>query len=310
MLSCFIIHILSCYLMALLSMAFFTLLERKLLGYFQLRKGPNKVGVLGLGQPFADALKLFSKEHSKPSLSLWGPFMCAPVFGLGLALLTWSLYPHSSPSSFFFFGILFFLCVSSMNVYSVLMAGWMSNSKYSLLGSLRGVAQTISYEVSMTLILISVLIFLNTYCLSEMTLLQWMPKGVLCLPVMVIWFISMLAETNRTPFDFAEGESELVSGFNTEYSGNLFALIFMAEYTNILGVSFVTSSLFMMSSGMGTWLVDMQLIFWTLFFSILFIWVRATFPRMRYDRLMSLAWISILPFALSLLFFFIFFFFI
>uniref|UniRef100_UPI0030E35F0B NADH dehydrogenase subunit 1 n=1 Tax=Glyphohesione klatti TaxID=3053539 RepID=UPI0030E35F0B len=298
----FLIHILSSYLMALLAMAFFTLLERKAIGYFQLRKGPNKVGIMGLPQPFADALKLFCKEQAKPNMSNFIPFLTAPMLSLFLALLLWSLYPHSSPSIFLTFSAILFLCISSLNVYATLSAGWFSNSKYALLGALRGVAQTISYEVSMALILISALILSNTYSLLHMKLYQWTPLSIMMFPLFIIWFITMLAETNRTPFDFAEGESELVSGFNTEYSSGSFALIFMAEYSNIIGMSFISSTLFMTCIPINCLMSDAQLILQTLFLSFLFIWIRATFPRLRYDRLMSLTWKSFLPISLGMLF--------
>nr|AVW86149.1 NADH dehydrogenase subunit 1 [Panthalis oerstedi] len=295
-----VINVFISFVMALLAMAFFTLLERKALGYFQIRKGPNKVGIMGLPQPFADALKLLSKEQASPSLANSAPFFVAPVSGLFLALSLWILYPSSYPTHFFTFGALLFLCISSLNVYSTLAAGWSSNSKYALLGALRGVAQTISYEVSMALTLLGALLLflsLNTNIISTTTL-SWV--ALLLIPSSLIWFTTTLAETSRTPFDFAEGESELVSGFNTEYSSGAFALIFMAEYTNILMMSLLTS-IFFIGSVSQPLLNNLFLLLKTTLISFLFLWVRASFPRMRYDRLMDLTWKSFLPYSLSVL---------
>nr|QWT70098.1 NADH dehydrogenase subunit 1 [Arctonoe vittata] len=286
----------------LLSMAFFTLLERKVLGYAQIRKGPNKVGIAGLPQPLADALKLLSKEQSKPTLSNLAPFLITPLMSLFLALVLWFLLPSSYPTHFFMYGIMFFLCISSLNVYTTLIAGWSSNSKYALLGALRSIAQTISYEVSMALILLGVLMLLLSFDLN--VILSSMKTWIILLltPSFLTWFATTLAETNRSPFDFAEGESELVSGFNTEYSGGTFTLIFMAEYTNILFMALLSALLFSGSLSLP-FLNNLLLMLVTAFLSFLFLWVRASFPRMRYDRLMSLTWKSFLPFSLAMLMF-------
>nr|AVW86200.1 NADH dehydrogenase subunit 1 [Pisione sp. YZ-2018] len=292
------------FVCALLAMAFYTLLERKVLGYAQIRKGPNKVGIMGLPQPFADALKLLTKEQSKPSLANFIPFLSAPIFGLFLALILWILYPSSFPSHFFLFGVLFFLCISSLNVYTTLAAGWTSNSKYALLGALRGVAQTISYEVSMALILLGALLPLASFNLSLINLSQFSWISLMILPSALVWFTTALAETNRSPFDFAEGESELVSGFNTEFSSGSFALIFMAEYTNIVMISLISAVLYMGALPFLS-LNSVWLPFKTCFFAFLFLWVRSSLPRMRYDRLMSLTWKSFLPFSLGILMFLI-----
>nr|YP_009244947.1 NADH dehydrogenase subunit 1 [Amynthas pectiniferus]AMO27071.1 NADH dehydrogenase subunit 1 [Amynthas pectiniferus] len=283
--------------MALVAMAFYTLMERKFLGYFHLRKGPNKVGLMGIPQPFSDAIKLFVKEQAKPTPANKSPFMVAPTMALILALMMWAIYPHSHQSFFLQFSVLYFLCVSSMNVYATFMAGWSSNSKYALLGALRGVAQTISYEVSMSLILLSALVLIMTMDFTKMVMYSWML--MMLMPLTVTWFITNLAETNRTPFDFAEGESELVSGFNIEYSSGLFAMIFMAEYMNILVMSLFTSIIFMSMPNML--MSDILLLLKTLFLAMLFVWVRATFPRMRYDHLMNLTWKSFLPLSLTCL---------
>nr|BDQ43990.1 NADH dehydrogenase subunit 1 [Amynthas conformis]BDQ44029.1 NADH dehydrogenase subunit 1 [Amynthas conformis] len=293
----FFTSILLSLVMALVAMAFYTLMERKFLGYFHLRKGPNKVGLMGVPQPFSDAIKLFVKEQAKPTPSNKSPFMVAPTMALILALMMWAIYPHTHQSYFLQFSVLYFLCVSSMNVYATFMAGWSSNSKYALLGALRGVAQTISYEVSMSLILLSALVLTMTMDFTKMTSYSWML--LMLLPLTVTWFITNLAETNRTPFDFAEGESELVSGFNIEYSSGLFAMIFMAEYMNILVMSLFTSIIFM--SMPNTPMSDMLLLMKTIMLAMLFVWVRATFPRMRYDHLMNLTWKSFLPLSLTCL---------
>nr|YP_010481497.1 NADH dehydrogenase subunit 1 [Eisenia nordenskioldi]UIX22962.1 NADH dehydrogenase subunit 1 [Eisenia nordenskioldi]UIX22975.1 NADH dehydrogenase subunit 1 [Eisenia nordenskioldi] len=293
----FFTSILMSAVLALLAMAFYTLMERKFLGYFHLRKGPNKVGIMGLPQPFADAIKLFVKEQASPTPSNQMPFLFAPTMGLVLSLMLWVIYPHSHQSFFLQFSVLYFLCVSSMNVYTTFLAGWSSNSKYALLGALRGVAQTISYEVSMSLILLSALVLLATMDFTKMVLTSWV--ALMFIPLFTVWFITNLAETNRTPFDFAEGESELVSGFNVEYSSGLFALIFMAEYANILMMSLFTSLIFF--STLMTPLEDMLLVSETIMLAALFVWIRATYPRMRYDHLMNLTWKTFLPVSLALL---------
>nr|AVW86174.1 NADH dehydrogenase subunit 1 [Eulepethus nanhaiensis] len=292
------INILLSFVLALLAMAFFTLLERKALGYFQIRKGPNKVGIMGLPQPFADALKLLIKEQSKPTMANILPFLFAPIMGLFLALALWYLYPISHPTHFISFGILMFLCISSLNVYSTLAAGWSSNSKYALLGSLRSVAQTISYEVSMSLILLSAILLSLTFNISILMSSQFSWILLLNIPLFLTWFTTTLAETNRTPFDFAEGESELVSGFNTEYSSGSFALIFMAEYMNIIMMS-LFSVMFFSGCLPHPFLNNIIMTLKTTLIAFVFVWVRATFPRMRYDRLMNLTWKSFLPFSLG-----------
>uniref|UniRef100_A0AAU6QGY2 NADH-ubiquinone oxidoreductase chain 1 n=1 Tax=Prionospio plumosa TaxID=3050096 RepID=A0AAU6QGY2_9ANNE len=296
----FILSSIITFLLILLAMAFFTLLERKVLGYIQIRKGPNKVGIMGLPQPFADALKLFAKEQAHPSMTNFMPFYFAPFLSLLLALLLWTTYPSSTPSMIMPFSILLFLCISSLNVYGTLGAGWASNSKYSLIGALRGVAQTISYEVSMSLILMSSLIISQSFnlCTPAFSMKSWV--SLMILPMFLVWLITMLAETNRTPFDMAEGESELVSGFNTEYSSGPFALIFMAEYTSILAMSMFSAALFTSSMSVP-FMSDLFFAMKTTFIAFCFIWVRGTLPRMRYDRLMSLTWKTFLPAVLATL---------
>nr|QPL15870.1 NADH dehydrogenase subunit 1 [Acanthephyra sp.] len=279
----------------LVAVAFLTLLERKILGYIQIRKGPNKVGFMGLLQPFADAVKLFTKEQTLPTMSNFAPYYMSPVFSLFISLLVWLVMPYEMGLVSFKMSVLFFLCCTSLGVYSTMGAGWSSNSKYALLGCLRAVAQTISYEVSLALILLSFLFLVGGFDLglfSEYQRYMWFV--VLTFPLALVWFASCLAETNRTPFDFAEGESELVSGFNTEYSAGGFALIFMAEYASILFMSVLFSLIFL-----GGFLSGISFYFKAMFISFCFVWVRGTLPRFRYDKLMYLAWKSFLPVALN-----------
>jgi len=290
------------YICVLLAVAFFTLLERKGLRYIQIRKGPNKVGIAGLPQPLADAAKLLTKEIAKPIIANYSPYFLAPVFSFILALLLWQLYPSLYSISYFKWGVLFFLCVSGLNVYGTLLAGWSSNSKYALLGSLRAIAQTISYEVSIALILLFPLFIVGRFRFLEIRESQrvlWL--SFLMLPVSFIWFVTCVAETNRAPFDFAEGESELVSGFNIEYGSAGFALIFLAEYANILIIRLFSAILFFGGNYIFIWKRDLVFMFKVLFFAFLFIWVRGSYPRFRYDLLMSLTWKGFLPAALSFL---------
>nr|ALO70697.1 NADH deshydrogenase subunit 1 [Medon apicalis] len=285
----------------LIGVAFLTLLERKVLGYIQIRKGPNKVGFMGILQPFSDAVKLFSKESMYPLMSNFNMYYMSPILNLFLSLLLWMCMPFISLMFNFNMGFLFFLCVSSLGVYSVMISGWSSNSNYSLLGGLRAVAQTISYEVSLAMILLSFLfLILSLNMIDFMNYQNLIWFIFLMLPLSMIWFISSLAETNRTPFDFAEGESELVSGFNVEYSSGGFALIFLAEYSSILFMSMLCVLMFM-GCDLYSWFFFIKLGF----MSFLWIWVRGTLPRFRYDKLMYLAWKSFLPISLNYLFLFI-----
>nr|YP_010362083.1 NADH dehydrogenase subunit 1 [Agriotes fuscicollis]UNQ87643.1 NADH dehydrogenase subunit 1 [Agriotes fuscicollis] len=284
----------------LVGVAFLTLLERKVLGYIQIRKGPNKVGFVGIPQPFSDAIKLFSKEQVSPIMSNYWSYYFSPVLNFFLALFLWICIPFFSGFLNFSLGILFFLCVSSLGVYTIMIAGWSSNSNYSLLGGLRCVAQTISYEVSLSMILLSFLVLVSSVSIYDFIFYQYYIWFlILGMPLGLIWFVSSLAETNRTPFDFAEGESELVSGFNVEYSSGGFALIFLAEYSNILFMSILFVFIFL-----GGDLYSIAFFVKLVFLSFMFIWVRGTLPRYRYDKLMYLAWKSFLPVSLSYLMFF------
>nr|YP_009571946.1 NADH dehydrogenase subunit 1 [Narosa nigrisigna]QBH74725.1 NADH dehydrogenase subunit 1 [Narosa nigrisigna] len=285
----------------MIGVAFLTLMERKVLGYIQIRKGPNKLGILGILQPFSDAIKLFTKEQTYPNFSNYISYYFSPIISFMLSLLIWMLIPYYFNMLSFNLGMLFFFCCTSLGVYMVMIAGWSSNSNYALLGGLRAVAQTISYEVSLALIMMSSIIFI-----MDFNLLKFMNYQDLCwfmmimLPLSLCWLSSSMAETNRTPFDFAEGESELVSGFNIEYSSGGFALIFLAEYSSILFMS-----MFFILMYMGGY--DLKLIFYLklVLISFLFIWVRGTLPRYRYDKLMYLAWKSYLPISLNFLLFFV-----
>nr|QLI42481.1 NADH dehydrogenase subunit 1 [Trogoderma granarium] len=279
----------------LVGVAFLTLMERKVLGYIQLRKGPNKVGMVGILQPFGDAIKLFTKEQTNPSLSNYLFYYISPVLNLFLALLLWFCLPWGFYLVGFNYSVLFFLCCSSLGVYTIMIAGWSSNSNYSLLGSLRSVAQTISYEVSLSLIFLSYLFLISSLSLMDFCVYQrniWF--FFLCFPLCMMWLVSALAETNRTPFDFAEGESELVSGFNVEYSSGGFALIFLAEYSNILFMGLVSCLIFM-GGDFYSWFFFVKMAVIVFFW----LWARGTLPRYRYDKLMYLAWKIYLPVSLS-----------
>nr|YP_010729857.1 NADH dehydrogenase subunit 1 [Parnassius jacobsoni]WEF74728.1 NADH dehydrogenase subunit 1 [Parnassius jacobsoni] len=284
----------------LIGVAFLTLLERKVLGYIQIRKGPNKVGYMGVLQPFSDAIKLFTKEQIFPIYSNYISYYFSPIISFILSLMIWMLIPYYFNMISFNLGILFFLCCTSMGVYTVMVAGWSSNSNYSLLGGLRAVAQTISYEVSLALIMMSSIILIMDFNMMMFFIYQdliWF--FFLMLPLSLCWISSSLAETNRTPFDFAEGESELVSGFNIEYSSGGFALIFLAEYSSILFMSMLFILMYMGGYNMSLlFYLKLSLI------SFLFIWVRGTLPRYRYDKLMYLSWKSYLPVSLNYLLFF------
>nr|YP_010173767.1 NADH dehydrogenase subunit 1 [Bovichtus angustifrons]QSJ54397.1 NADH dehydrogenase subunit 1 [Bovichtus angustifrons] len=287
----------------LLAVAFLTLIERKVLGYMQLRKGPNIVGPYGLLQPIADGLKLFIKEPVRPSTASPILFLLTPVLALTLALTLWTPMPAPYPMADINLGILFVLALSSLAVYSILGSGWASNSKYALIGALRAVAQTISYEVSLGLILLSIIMLtggytLNTFLLAQETTWLILPAW----PLTAMWYISTLAETNRAPFDLTEGESELVSGFNVEYAGGPFALFFLAEYANILLMNTLSAVLFLGASHIPLLpeLTAINIMTKAALLSVLFLWIRASYPRFRYDQLMHLIWKNFLPLTLAL----------
>nr|YP_009158071.1 NADH dehydrogenase subunit 1 [Dolicheulota formosensis]AKJ85738.1 NADH dehydrogenase subunit 1 [Dolicheulota formosensis] len=281
-------------LCALIGVAFLTLLERKILSYVQNRKGPNKVGLVGLFQPFSDALKLFLKEKIIPNASNKYMFIGFPILGLGLGLYMWGLLPSLNAFSLTIMPLLLFLCISAMNVYVVMGAGWCSNSLYAFLGAMRASAQTISYEISLVFLILFPMLLLPSFSFFEV-LVAYPAIGLLFFSPL-LWVISALAETNRAPFDFAEGESELVSGFNVEYGGGSFALLFLGEYTIILFMSVLTSACFLSPRYLFLY------VFLGFVVAVIFLLVRGVFPRLRYDKLMNLCWKSILPLSISCLF--------
>jgi len=301
-----ILKILIIVIPLLVAVAYLTLAERKVLGYMQARKGPNVVGVYGLLQPLADGLKLFTKELVIPHYANLFIYVAAPVLSFTLALIAWGIIPYDKGVviSDLKVGILFTLAVSSISVYAILMSGWASQSKYAFLGAIRAAAQMISYEVSIGLIIITVILCVGSLNITEIVLAQ--SSGIWyffpLFPAAMMFFASALAETNRAPFDLTEGESELVSGYNVEYASMSFALFFLAEYAHIILMSCLTTILFL-----GGWLSPIVFLkggpawfgFKTSFIILLFIWVRASFPRMRYDQLMALLWKSYLPLSLA-----------
>nr|YP_009412881.1 NADH dehydrogenase subunit 1 [Microcebus jollyae]AIW63908.1 NADH dehydrogenase subunit 1 [Microcebus jollyae]AIW63921.1 NADH dehydrogenase subunit 1 [Microcebus jollyae] len=299
----FMINLFLLIIPIILAMAFFTLIERKMLGYMQLRKGPNIVGPHGLLQPFADAVKLFIKEPLQPLASSMSLYTIAPTLALSIALIMWIPMPLPQPLINMNMGLLFMLATSSLAVYSILWSGWASNSKYALIGALRAVAQTISYEVTLAIILLSIILMSGSFTLSNLIMTQeYLWLVIPSWPLTMMWFISTLAETNRAPFDLTEGESELVSGFNVEYAAGPFALFFMAEYTNIIMMNALTTIIFL-----GTLynphmpeIYTTNFTMKTLLLAMLFLWVRASYPRFRYDQLMHLLWKNFLPLTLSL----------
>nr|AHZ34681.1 NADH dehydogenase subunit 1 [Batillipes longispinosus] len=272
-----------------ISVAFFTLLERKILSYTQIRKGPNKVGIAGILQPFADAIKLLTKEEftlkSGGILIYW----ISPAFGFLIMTFLWQMQMSFWGATVHNAGLVLFMCAIGAGGYGVIFAGWSSNSKYSLLGGLRAVAQTISYEVSLALILIILVFICGSFSLKQFNESYYLiPVIMLFLPGAFMLIISMVVETNRAPFDLSEGESELVSGFNVEYGGTKFALIFLAEYGMIIFMSYVLSIVLIGFSILAN-------IVFTLLFCTLFLVLRASMPRIRYDHLMNLVWKSYLP---------------
>jgi NADH-quinone oxidoreductase subunit H len=293
----------------LIGVAYLTYFERKVMGAIQLRKGPNVVGPFGLWQPYADAIKMMFKETIIPTGADRLLFTIAPMITFGLAVVAWAVIPvnnHWAVANINV-GILYLFAISSLGVYGIIIAGWASNSKYAFLGAMRSAAQMVSYEVSMGFVIVTVLICVGSLNLNDIVMAQrhiWF--AIPLLPLFVIFFISGLAETNRAPFDLAEGETEIVAGFFVEYSAMSFALFFLGEYANMILISAMTTILFL-----GGWLSPIPFapfiwvpgVAWFLLKILLclfvFIWVRATLPRIRYDQLMSLGWKVFLPISLA-----------
>nr|YP_004285866.1 NADH dehydrogenase subunit 1 [Acridotheres tristis]ADY15502.1 NADH dehydrogenase subunit 1 [Acridotheres tristis]UVH65864.1 NADH dehydrogenase subunit 1 [Acridotheres tristis] len=298
-----LIMALSYALPILIAVAFLTLVERKILSYMQGRKGPNIVGPFGLLQPLADGIKLFIKEPIRPSTSSPFLFMATPMLALLLAISIWTPLPMPFPLADLNLGLLFLVTMSSLAVYSILWSGWASNSKYALIGALRAVAQTISYEVTLAIILLSIVLLSGDYTLGTLAVTQE-PLYLIfaCWPLAMMWYVSTLAETNRAPFDLTEGESELVSGFNVEYAAGPFALFFLAEYANIMLMNTLTALLFFNPSALNPppELYPVILATKVLLLSAGFLWIRASYPRFRYDQLMHLLWKNFLPLTLAL----------
>nr|YP_010329421.1 NADH dehydrogenase subunit 1 [Haemaphysalis yeni]UNO53865.1 NADH dehydrogenase subunit 1 [Haemaphysalis yeni] len=275
-------------MMILISIAFFTLLERKILGYCHIRKGPNKAGILGLFQPFSDALKLFSKEMNYMFYMNIIIHMISPIISILLMMMIWMIFLFASNSLYLNMSIIYFLCISSLSGYTILWSGWSSNSKYSLIGSYRGFAQIISYEVSMAMMIISICLISQSYGMNSLIKIQENQMMIFSFSFLfLIWMMICLAETNRSPFDLAEGESELVSGFNIEYGSWLFAIIFMSEYGMIMAISILTNFMFFGFKMMSNLIM--------LLIMIMFVLIRGTYVRYRYDKLMMMAWKAILP---------------
>ena len=290
----------------MLSVAYLTYVERKVIGYMQIRIGPNRVGPFGLLQPIADGLKLFMKEIIIPNGSDKFLFIVAPMLGLAPALAAWAVMPFNDVLVLTKVnaGLLYIIAMTSLSVYGIIIAGWASNSKYAFLGAVRSVAQIVSYEIAMGFALVCVLMASQSMNLGDIVMAQKGNAGFLnwfmipLFPMFIVYVIAGVAETNRAPFDMAEGESEIVAGFHVEYSGMAFALFFLAEYANMILIAFLTSIMFL-----GGWLSPVPFlpdsIVWLLgkasFILLLFLWFRATFPRYRYDQLMRLGWKVFIP---------------
>nr|BAJ08099.1 NADH dehydrogenase subunit 1 [Kinyongia fischeri] len=295
------IDLLTTLIPILIAVAFFTLLERKTLSYTQLRKGPNIIGPQGILQPTSDGMKLMIKEPIRPKQSSPIMYTIAPIMALALSMFMWAPMPMPHPVLTTNLGLLLLLALSSMLVYSTLWSGWASNSKYALMGALRAVAQVISYEVTLGLILMCLTVQTGDYNLKLFSTTQeQLYLATTAWPLMMMWYVSTLAETNRTPFDLIESESELVSGFNVEYAGGMFSLLFLAEYASIILMNTLTCILFFNSSYTQSNTYTALLVTKTILATLGFLWIRATYPRFRYDQLMQLLWKQFLPLTLSM----------
>lgn len=311
-----LVKVMCVVLPVILGVAYLMYAERKVIGYMQCRVGPNRVGPWGLLQPIADGVKLFLKEILIPASSNKFLFFIAPMITMAASLAAWAVVPFDTKLILANVnaGVLYVLAMTSLGVYGVLIAGWASNSKYAFLGALRSAAQIISYEIAMGFALVGVIMAAGSLNLSEIVMAQqggfwhwfWLPL----LPLFVVHWVSSVAETNRAPFDLAEGESEIVAGFHVEYAGMAFAVFFLAEYANMILLSFLAAIFYMGGwlspfegiPFLGEWLAFVPGIFWllfkTCFFLLLYLWFRATFPRFRYDQLMRLGWKVFIPVTL------------
>ena len=306
-----ILKILSIIVPLLIAVAYFTVAERKIMGMIQRRKGPNVIGYLGLLQALADGLKLFVKETTLPSNSNLIIFLIAPILCFLLSLVSWTVIPFGNEIvvSDINLGILYLFAVSSLNIYSILLAGWSTNSKYAFLGAVRSTAQMVSYEIALGFIILNVVICAGSFNLTTIVESQQKVWYILpLLPMFIVFYIAMLAETNRPPFDLPEAESELVSGYNVEYSSMIFALFFLGEYANMLLMSSISAILFL-----GGWLPLVDIFplnilpgsFWfslkIIFGVLVFIVTRAALPRYKYDQLMAVGWQRFLPLSIGYL---------
>jgi NADH-quinone oxidoreductase subunit H len=312
-----VIKILALLVVVILSVAYLTYVERKVIGYMQGRLGPNRVGFKGLLQPFADVLKMLQKELILPTASNKFLFIIAPIISIGTALSAWAVIPVNSGwvIANINLGLLYVLAMTSLGIYGVLIAGWASNSKYAMYGAIRASAQAISYEIAMGFALVGVMMAAGSVNLSQIVMAQaggiWHWYALPLFPLMIVYWISGVAETNRAPFDVAEGESEIVAGFHVEYSGIRFALFFLAEYANMILISALAALMFLGGwlspfehvPYLGEWFAFVPGIVWLVmkmgFFLLMYLWMRATFPRYRYDQIMALGWKVLIPVALA-----------
>ena len=288
----FITWLVHCLLL-ILSVAFYTLFERKVIGLFHLRVGPNKVSFIGLVQPLLDAFKLLRKQNLTPIRANGFVYGLSPIISLFLALFVWITLPNYYVLLSINYSLVLFFCLGSIIVFAVLIAGWSSNSKYRLIGSLRSIAQSISYESVFRTLIVMLIILIRSYSIRSL----FTQSSLLFIIFLPIWVICTLAETHRAPFDFAESESELVSGFNTEYSGAYFAFCFLSEYAILLYSCFLLTYIFFI------WLLPFNLVLMfaiSMFFSFIFIWIRITYCRFRYDMLIMISWKVLLPLTLCL----------